>query len=459
MPAGAARAVRALALGTLPLALIVAWSNLFDAGYQFDDWEVIVRDPRVQGLDAWWAGMPGIRPLLKLSYALNHASGFGLRGFQAVNLGIHAANGALVFWLLSRWLVRAQPAAPAEAAWAAFAATAIFLLHPVQTEAVTYVSGRSTSLCALFSLASIAAWVRGEHRPGWRYGASPLLLLLALATKEMAAMVPFALLLWEATAPGGFDGRAVLRRTALHWLIAGAVLLMALSLPAYQRLLAASLGHRGVLENLLAQPAAIAWLAGQLLRFDRLNADPALTPAFGVGFAVAGVALVAALGVFGRSLGRQPVLAFAIGWFLLWLLPTNSVLARLDLANDRQLYLPLVGPALLVGLGIAGLARHRVTSALVVTVALATMLGTATWLRNRVYADEVAFWSDVALKSPHNARAFNNLGLGLAARCDLPGAAAAWEQALRLDPDYMRAAVNRRLLAEGVLPEGIGPCE
>ena len=68
------------------LVVCLAYANALQASFQFDDWDVIVRDPRVQDLAAWWSSMPGMRPLLKLSYALNHASGAGVAGFHAVNV-------------------------------------------------------------------------------------------------------------------------------------------------------------------------------------------------------------------------------------------------------------------------------------------------------------------------------------------------------------------------------------
>ena len=76
--------------------------NALGASFQFDDWNVIVNDTRVQSLAAWWHSMPGIRPLLKLTYAVNHATGFGVVGFHAVNIAIHAANALLVLLLLER---------------------------------------------------------------------------------------------------------------------------------------------------------------------------------------------------------------------------------------------------------------------------------------------------------------------------------------------------------------------
>ncbi|MEO8224418.1 MAG: hypothetical protein ABI661_06400 [Gammaproteobacteria bacterium] len=444
------------------LAVAIGYANALQASFQFDDWDVIVRDPRVQGFGAWWQSMPGIRPLLKLSYALNHASGLGVPGFHAVNVLVHAGNGLLVLYLSRRLAGQVGYAAPA-AAWLALATALIFVLHPVQTEAVTYASGRSTALSTLFALASLATWVAGRTRadPRLLYGASPLLMILGLCTKEAVVVLPAVLLLWEAAdISRPFGIREALRRSAAHWLLLLAAVAAGLSLPAYRAFLAASLATRSVGENVTAQLHGIPYLLGQLVNLDRLNADPALPVATTLD---AGALLVLAMllvmgGVAVSNLRRQPLPSFAVLWCLLWLAPTNSLLARLDLVNDRQLYAALLGPALLLA---AAIQRLGVRNAGFATVALAPVLmlaGLATHLRNDVYRDEVGFWRDVVAQSPHNARAFNNLGMALAAECDLARAEAAWRRALALDPGYVRTAVNLRLLQEGVLPAGIGPC-
>jgi len=61
-----------ISIPVIAAAIRAAYANAFDAGFQFDDWNVIVHESRVHTLAAWWASMPAIRPLLKLSYALNH---------------------------------------------------------------------------------------------------------------------------------------------------------------------------------------------------------------------------------------------------------------------------------------------------------------------------------------------------------------------------------------------------
>ena len=443
------------------LAVGIAYANALQASFQFDDWDVIVRDPRVQGLTAWWASMPGMRPVLKLSYALNHTSGFGVAGFHFVNILIHAGNGLLILYLLQRLEIQTGH----RSSGLALAAALIFVLHPVQTEAVTYASGRSTSLSTLFALASIAAWVAGRsarlHATLYMYVASPLLMLLGIATKEYAVMVPAILLLWAAAdVSRPFSWPQSWRQSALHWLLLLAALIAALLLPAYQQFLATSLATRSVTENLIAQLHGITWLLSQLLDIDHLNTDPALAAqtTLDLNSSLVLVGIVVAAGTALSNIRRFPLPAFAVLWFLLWMAPGNSLLARLDLVNDRQLYAALAGPALLLAVAIHRLGRQQQYLAVIGLSAVLLLEGFATHLRNEVYRDEVGFWRDVVVQSPHNARAWNNLGSALAAECDLRRAEAAWRRALATDPDYVRAAVNLRLLEQGLLPEGMGPC-
>ncbi len=461
MPAVTDTGTRWLPPLLIVLAVGIVYANALQASFQFDDWDVIVRDPRVQSLSAWWQAMPGMRPLLKLSYALNHASGFGVRGFHAVNILIHTVNGLLILYLMQHL----ERQSGHRSGGLALAAALIFVLHPVQTEAVSYASGRSTSLSTLFALASIAVWVAGRsaqrHAALYMYVASPLLMLMGIASKESAVMVPAVLLLWAAAdVSQPLCWRQIWRQSALHWALLLVALSVALLLPAYQHFLNTSLATRPVGENLIAQLHGIGYLLGQLLNIDRLNADPALPvqTTLDTDGALILVGIVIAAGMALGNLRRFPLPAFAVLWFLLWMAPGNSLLARLDLVNDRQLYTALAGPALLLAAAIHRLGRQQRYLAIIALSAVLLLTGFATHLRNAVYRDEVGFWREVIAQSPHNARAFNNLGVALAAECDLARAEAAWRRALAADPGYVRAAVNLRLLEQGLLPEGLGPC-
>lgn len=455
-PAESASGPTWIPLLEIAVAVVATYASALGASFQFDDWNVIVDEPRVQTLAAWWASMPGIRPILKLSYAVNHTLGAGPAGFHAVNVAIHAGNAALVFMLLRRRAL-GQGMEARESGGTALLGALLFALHPVQTEAVTYVSGRSTSLAALFSLASIVAWVEGRARERKGLSAlSPAFFAIALLVKETVVVVPFVLVLWELAGVRRAPHRQP-RIPRLHFAILGAAALGALASPMYNHLLATSLGARGIGTNLLTQAHAIVYLAGQLVRVDRLNADPVIPviDAWTVPVTLEAAAIVALLVLAIVFLRRGSELAFGILWFFLWLAPTNSLLPRLDVANDRQLYLALLGPAWLVAWTVGTiLPRRRAAFSIAATLVLACPLAVATHFRNQVYADEIVFWQDVARKSPENGRAFNNLGYAYALASRDDDAETAFRRALALDPGDTRAGVNLRLLREGALIRG-----
>lgn len=459
-----------LAAVVIVAAVAAAFGPALAASFQFDDWNVIVRDPRVQSLAAWWAAMPGIRPLTKLSFALNHEWGGGVRAFRLVNLLIHAAATLGAFGLL-RWLGGRAGWSRPLAGGAALTGALLFALHPVQTESVTYVSGRSGALAAALALGSALAFVHGRdgRRRSLYAGLSPLLFVLALGAKEFALLVPPALLLLGCIPPVATGAvplavrvRAAVRDSAVHWALLLVAAVIAASWPPYRSLLVAALGTRSVADNLLGQAGAIGYLTGQLLWPVALNADPALPVAAALTPAViATTALIIGVLAGGlRLLAGRPLVAFGLLWFLLWLAPVNSVIPRLDLANDRQLYLPLLGPVWLLVYGGVTVARRWPAAqvpALTVAAGLLVTLGALTVVRAETYRDEIRFWSDVLAKSPANARAANNLGYAYAQGCDDRRAAAAFARAVALDPDYVKARVNQRLHASGALFPPPGP--
>jgi tetratricopeptide (TPR) repeat protein len=453
----------------LAAATAAAYATSFQGGFQFDDWNVVVEDGRVQSLCAWWAGMPGIRPLLKLSFALNHQSGLGLAGFHAANLAIHLATALLALALLARLERRfagaaSDPARPGPSAAgsvppAALLGALLFALHPAQTEAVTYLSGRSTALAALLCLASLLAWLdgRARGRDGQIQGLSPLLFLAALGVKETALALPPALLLLGLAGPGPAGRwRAVLRDTAAHWIILVTAAAVYAASPVYRALAWHAAGLRSPGVNLVTHLGGLGWLAGQLVRPWALAADPLLEPAAGFPVAAALTALaLAALLAFGLAESRRRAAGLAVLWTLVWLPATGWLLPRPEPANDRQLYLALLGPAWLMGRWLAwplASPGWRRLAAGVGAAALLGGLGVLTARRSLVYRDEVAFWRDATEQAPGNARALNNLGLALSAACRLGEAEAAFEAALAVDPRQPRARVNLWLLRQGQPP-------
>jgi protein O-mannosyl-transferase len=458
LPAGAQASFASWAMLLAPAlpALVVAlvWWPALPASFQFDDWNVIVDNSRVHSLAAWWQSMPGIRPLLKLTYGMNASLALDPWGFRLVNVSIHAVNAMLVWWLLrERGLRAGLPALDAQRA--ALLAGLVFALHPVQTEAVTYISGRSSSLAACFCLLSAWCWTRSElsadARGFWLWlGACGATFLAAVASKETALVLPLALALYSADRPI----RATLKRLAPLAALALIALIVALSLPTYRYLLGVSLDTRTIGENLLTQSRALAYLAGQLIRVLNGNADPQLPVVTTLDLTSCVLCLVwiSAFAAALLNIRKRVVGAFSVLWFLIWLAPTNSLLPRLDVANDRQLYLALIGPAWWIGVRLSALCRTRPALGGITTMLMLLTLVCATSLRNRVYDTEVTFWKDTATRNPTSARAANNLGMAYAADCRLEEAASEFQRSIQLDPADFRANINLMLLRQGELP-------
>jgi tetratricopeptide (TPR) repeat protein len=425
------------------LALLAYW-NSFSGGFQFDDFKVIVDNPAVVSLEAWWQSMPGIRPLLKLSYALNQTwgavSGDALFGFHVVNLALHIGN-ALLLHGIARRLLADHP----HAASIALLTALLFAVHPVNSEAVMLISGRSMSLMTLFYLASLLAYLDQRRMLSLAAFAA------ALATRETAITLPLALMLIEHLRAPTQSLSSSLKRTREYWLMATLAAATLLMLPWFRHLAAVSLATRPLVDNLISQSAAVLYLLKQAMWPFALDADP-LLPVFTVWNPFWTLTSLLAIGLLGialwlwRSSGPARWIGFGLLWFLLHLTPTNSLLPRLDLANERHLYLANIGLCLILAhaLILALPNRPRLRGGLAAVILLALVW--TTQARNPVYRNEVTFWQDIANKNPASNRAFNNLGHALANVGQPAQALAAYDQALRLKPDDFTARLNRAAL-------------
>ena len=393
--------------------------------FHFDDYNVIVNYPTVHSWQALFerAG-GGVRPLLKASYTLNWTLG---GGFHLLNIALHALNALLLF-LVGEHLFRDRRAA--------LIAALLFALHPAATEAVTYISGRSSSLMAVFYLGALLAYLRGAH-----WSVSAFLFVLAVATRETAVTLPAALLLCELCRGERPGWREILRRQWAHWalLLAGGVFLLLNQ--RYFDLVAFGYGERSLADNLVTQVGGISYLVLRLGSLHGYNIDPALptltewTPLL----VFQATCLLALLGLGVLNLRRRPWVAFGVLWFFLQLAPTNSIVPRLDVANDRQLYLACWGLFLALCIQL----RHL---PIFVFAGIAALFAATSIARQLDYRSEIVLWESSVALAPWNARGHNNLGYAyqLAGRTD--EARREYETALFLNPAHGKARLNLHFL-------------
>jgi tetratricopeptide (TPR) repeat protein len=420
--------------------VLLAYSQILGGSFQYDDFNVIVADSSVHSLGAWAAGLGGLRPLLKLTYALNWRLDQAPAGFLVVNFILHLLNTWLVHWLL-RWVGNRGGLGSRQAAIAAFGGALLFALHPLQVEAVAYASGRSSSLAAALVLASVVAYLHGRDRLQWLWTdlISPGFFLLALATKETALALPLALTLLECCGPDGW--RRPVRGPRVHWLLAATGAAALVLHPGYRKLLAFSFDLRGPGDQLRCALEGLGYLFGKLLWPSGLNIDPPLAMPGSWSLPLAGTALgvVGLLSAGLWALRRQPWLAFGLLWGLVFLLPTQGPVPRLDLANDRHLYLSLAGFAFVFAALLSFWPERSGISALAAT---SLALGLVTVAGVRDYRDEATLWRSSLNVAPQNPRAWNNLGVALHECGEFKSAALAFQEALRLRPGYRLARTN-----------------
>lgn len=445
----------------LILAVSIAYSNSFNGAFQFDDYNVIVDNKTVHSWRTWYSNLTeGIRPLLKFTYTLNWTSGAGLFGFHLVNTSIHAANVIMLYFLSLKII---SPVMDKErASRTALFASLLFALHPVQTEAVTYISGRSVSLMSMFYLASILLYLRGiccekmRMRVILLYILSPIFFVMAALTKETALTLPLALLLIERTIQYEKRWFDFIKKQAVHWGLLIVLLLAFIAHPEQGRLLEYSFDIRGMGDNIMTQINGISYLLTQLIVLNGMNIDPDLpiitawsTPLF-----IKTVFLIILLALAIITLRFRPLFGFGILWFFLHLIPTNSIVPRLDVANDRQLYLASFGIFLSITTEAGRFLRstqkigiqQRAIS--VVAILILIMLCSFTIARNHDYRSEIALWEDTAARSPVKARVYNNLGYAYFLNGRIDDAKRAYLKALEIQPDYKIAHNNLKLIKE-----------
>jgi len=423
-----------LALAGLTVAVYAVALN---GPFQFDDRGAIVRELSVHSLSAALAALGhSLRALLKLSYALSWALGGGKTWpFHAFNLLVHLLNVELVMRLYTAATRRRLSWPFAGLMPGGVVAGVLFALHPIQTEAVTYITGRSASLSTCFLLLGLAFYVAGARSGRRLYGwlLAPLAFVLAVATKETSALLPVLLLAWELTIEQR-PLRAALRRLGLWfagWLAVASALVMH---PRYFELLYNALGQRPFGEALRFQLGGVAYVARRLVLWDGPCIDPGLwlrPPGNGM---VYGTAALLGLALAGALWRGRPLVRFGLLLFVLQLLLVHTLLPRIDVINERHAYLANAGLFLALG----SLVRELKPWLWL----LAAVLAVLSVRRNLDYRTEVGLWQSTVRSAPGNPRAHNNLGVAYELDGQLIRARVEYAEALKLEPRYVAAREN-----------------
>jgi tetratricopeptide (TPR) repeat protein len=407
-------------LAGLILAAFLAYSPALRGPFVFDDFGLPYYNPKFpkEYFVAWIAG---VRPLLMITYWLNYQwSGGDTFSYHLLGLIFHLLNAGLVY-LIARRILKWDGLDPVRSQIAAIFTSALFLLHPVQTESVAYIASRSENLSGLFFLSALAVFLyRRTPGIGWLRSISVLALFgAAVATKENTVVLPAVLIaadLWEA----GEQRFAALRRNWRLYL----PLLALTPVAALMIWRVVSLSESaGFHLSGLGGPLTYFWTeCAAFLRYIELSVFPfrqtidydvpwIQSPLnFGtlLGLAAA-IGLAAAAWIYRK---RYPAATFGIAMFLLLLSPTSSFIPLKDPIAEHRMYLPLIGIALIAASALVRVVEGR-TAMIATAAAVAAIATFASMQRNHVWSSESALWSDAVSKSPDKMRDYSHLVHGL----------------------------------------------
>ena len=444
-----------LAGGLIVLAGLAAYGNSFGGAFIYDDRVSIVENSTIRHCwPIWKAFAPsptsllGGRPVLHCTLAVNYALG-GLSpwGYHLVNLTIHLLAGLLLFGIVRRTLLRPALASRfgSSSVPLALAVALCWVVHPLQTEAVTYVSQRCESLMGLFYLLTLYCFIRGiesQQQKLW-LGLAVVACLFGMASKEVMVTAPVLIFLYDRTFVAGSFQRAWQARGRWYGGLASSWLLLAGCLVGLEHRSAGyGLGVSGwryaltecrvvvqyVQLAIWPHPLVFDYGAEEIIIRQVTEAVPYAIILLGLGV---GVAL---------ALKHSPALGFAGAWLLVTLAPSSSVVPVVGSPMaEHRMYLALAAViALVVAVGYLWLGRR----CLPVFIALSLGYGALTWQRNQAYRTGEAIWSDTVSKRPNNARAQNCLGLVWAEHGRRVEAVARFREAIRLDSNYADAHNN-----------------
>ena len=450
----------------LTAVTVAVYYNSLHNEFLFDDLQTIVEQKSAGGpgefaqLQALLRGRAAYRPIRSASYAFDYAlSGLDPWGYHLSNVAYHTLSATLVF-LIARTLFN-------QTGLALFTAI-LFAVHPVQTEAVTYLSGRRDVLSGLFVLLGFYIFLRYRQtgRAGY-LGGVLLLYPLAFFSKESGIILPLLCFSYDVISRIQVKGRggglppfreiwacawSAVREARLLYL---PLIVLAGGLAFYVLFLVRGTWVRTYYGGSL-------WFTGltmarvflqyiKLLIFPlTLNADYSynafpVTTSWADANALLAVLILVALGCGLLSiLQSRPLVAFGGAWFFVALLPVSQIIPHHEMMAEHFLYIPSVGFFLMVAALFDPLVdRPRVAPMLYAAGVVALLLlSLRTVWRNADWRDELTLWGKTVQVAPQAARARNNLGAAYLRRGELTRAEAELEAAVQIKPDFAVAHGN-----------------
>ena len=446
----------------LILAVFVAlpYSNTLHSPFTFDDAPNITKNRHLQLADLSLASfskaatksMNKRRWLPNISFALNnYYSGNDVFSYHFVNIALHIITALFFYGLLActlslTWSGLSVIRAREISFWAAL----LWGVHPVNTNAVTYIVQRMTIMATLFYIASLFFYLHGRTRSGplitrffW-YLACLVTALSAFASKENAFMLPFAIVGFELYFLSQYRdkkklGIAIAAIGALFFIAVSAWIIFGENI--VEAILGGYKARDFTLSERLLTECRVAFHYLSLLAIPfphRLNLVYDYTLSTGLFsppqtfIAIVGLLSLAFVSV--HLFKKHRLWSFALFWFFLNLIIESTVIP-LEIIFEHRLYLPSMYIFVAFIFTFSGITAHRTKLFRGIVLTLAILLTISTWQRNEVWSSEITLWEDIAKKSPQLARGHLNVGIAHSNAGDYQESIKHYLKAISLNPE------------------------
>jgi protein O-mannosyl-transferase len=465
----------------LLVVVTFAYANSLSVPFLLDDEPNIINNPRIRqvGSVAHFLNLfrESMRPLGELTFSINYAnSRLDVRNYHIFNVVIHLFAGLAFFGLLKNTFAsqRLKKQYQNSGTSLAFVITLFWLIHPLQTQSVTYIVQRFESLMGLFycfTLYSISNIHLKKRKTFWKTMAV-CSCFLGMASKEIMATAPILAFLYDRIFFTSSIKEIIKRRKGFYLCLFSSWSVLVMSTLAIMKAQPVGFGSAGFgLQEFTPFQYAITQ-AGVVLHYLKLSVWPSslcfdyLWP---VSTEISQVALPlflisALIVVTFISLWHSPAAGFLGIAFFLILAPTSSIMPIADVAAEQRMYLPLACVVtLLVLLGHRLISKAQVSApfkrniSICLVFAISTTLLIFTISRNNDYKSELSIWQDTVRKRPESTRAHANLGQALHKNGNLNEAIIHYKESIRLHSKHFQPHSNLgiALTSQGKLDEAI----
>ena len=454
-------------LATLIVVGIVAYQNSFTGAFVYDDLPAIRDNVGIRSLWPLTDAMSfplindGLtvsrRPMLSLSFALNRRV-FGSQpwGFHLVNLAIHITAAVLLFMFIQRTLCLPQFRSQFEtkSVNVALAIAVMWLVHPLQTESVTYIVQRAESLTGMLYLLTMVCALKGfnsPHQKRW-FSAAVLSCAVGMGVKEVMITAPIMVFLYDGIFISPSFGAAWRERRRFYvMLFATWSICMGLQISGWKDV-QADFTDRNPITYALTQPAVILYYLKLYVWPHPLVMDYNWPDSSGAAEIVpAGIVIAVLMGLSIWGVYHRRWFGFLGAWFFLILGPSSSFAALTQNLEEHRVYLSLAALICLLVFGFCSLRngskfellrKHGGRIGTICVLAIVVTSISLTHLRNRKYESRYALWTDNLQYRPNSSQAHNNLGVVLDEGGDSNQARQHYETAIRILPRFATAHNN-----------------